>query len=203
MDMSATPNSREGPRPSASEEDVAWVARIRAGDQAAFDALFRRYAGELADYVYRHTGDREEAEDVVQVLFTNLWLGRERWTLRGTLSGYLFLAARNILANRRRHTRTVERWRARVVGVARVVGQRMHPGPDDQYEAAEVAAAIDAAIREFPTQRRSVCRLRWVEGLAYSEIAARLGVTEKTVERHLGEGFKVLCARVPAVRGVR
>jgi RNA polymerase sigma factor (sigma-70 family) len=107
------------------------------------------------------------------------------------------------MSNRQRHARVVAGWRARVVRIARFDGERAYPAPDEQYEAAETAAAIDAAIREFPKQRRLVCRLRWVEGLAYGEIAKRLGIAEKTVERHLGLAFKALCARLPGVREVR
>jgi DNA-directed RNA polymerase specialized sigma24 family protein len=58
-------------------------------------------------------------------------------------------------------------------------------------------------MRGFPKQRQIVCRLRWVEGLAYREIAARVGIAEKTVERHLTLAFKELCAQVPGVRDVR
>src|SRR5215469_12518259 len=127
-----------------SPDDAAWVARIRAGDSQAFEALFRQYAAELADYVYRHLGSKDDAEDVVQVLFTNLWLARERWTLRGPLVSYLYLAARNLMANRRRHERIVADWRARVVRVRRVAGDAAHPAVDDEYQAAETAAAIRA-----------------------------------------------------------
>jgi RNA polymerase sigma-70 factor (ECF subfamily) len=193
----------DGSRPAVSDEDAACVARVRDGDAAAFEALFRRYASELADYVYRHAGERDEAEDVVQVLFTNLWLGRQRWILRGSLTAYLHLAARNIMSNRRRHARVEQGWRTRVVSIARLDGGQSCPGPDDEYQAAETAAAIDAAIRGFPRQRRQVSRMRWVEGLGYSDIAQRLGIAEKTVERHLTMAFKELCAQVPGVRAVR
>jgi RNA polymerase sigma-70 factor (ECF subfamily) len=193
----------DGSRPAVPNEDAAWVARVRDGDGAAFEAMFRRYAPELADYVYRHVQDQSEAEDVIQALFTNLWLGRERWTLRGSLAAYLYLAARNIMANRRRHGRVVDGWRARVVRIAKLDGARTYPAPDDEYHAAEMAAAIDAVIREFPTQRRLVSRLRWVDGLGYGDIARKLGIAEKTVERHLGIAFKELCAQVPGVRAAR
>jgi RNA polymerase sigma-70 factor, ECF subfamily len=174
--------------------DAALVERVRSGDAAAFEAIFRQYARGLMDFAYHCTGSADDADDAVQAVFARLWMSRERWEIRGSLSGYLMLATRNMVRDRIKHERVVERQRT---SARRAPDSAVAVSSDEAFDAAETAVAIRLAIETLAPQRRAVCTLRWGYGLTYAEIAAKLNLAEKTVSRHLGLAYKELRQRIP------
>src|ERR1043166_4031398 len=76
------------------------VARVRAGDEAAFEAMFRAYYDPLCHYVAAYLGSRDAAEDAVQGVFVRIWEDRTRWVVRD-LRHYLYAAVRRCLSSTR------------------------------------------------------------------------------------------------------
>src|SRR5262249_15150641 len=74
-------------------------------------------------------------------------------------------------------------------------------GPAEQLmRAEELGATVERALADMPEKRRAICALRWTDGLTYAEIAARLGIAEKTVENQIGLGLRLLHERVDELR---
>src|SRR5256885_16974713 len=69
------------------------VARIRVGDEAAFEAIFRAHYDALCRYVAPYLGSRDAAEDAVQGVFVRIWEDRARCVVRD-LRHYLYAAVR-------------------------------------------------------------------------------------------------------------
>src|SRR2546430_6799081 len=69
------------------------VARIRAGDEWAFEAMFRAYYDPLCRSVAAYLGSRDAAEDAVQGVFARIWEDRARWVV-SDLRHYLYAAVR-------------------------------------------------------------------------------------------------------------
>src|SRR5438477_12354737 len=80
-------------RPAARAPGHDLVARIRAGDEAAFEAMFRAYYDPLCRYVAAYLGSRDAAEDAVQGVFARLWEDRAHWAV-GEVRHYLYAAVR-------------------------------------------------------------------------------------------------------------
>src|SRR5256885_8799332 len=80
-------------RSTARESWRDLVARIRAGDEAAFEAMFRAYYDPLCRHVASYVGSRDAAEDAVQGLFVRIWEDRARWVV-SDLGHYLYTAVR-------------------------------------------------------------------------------------------------------------
>ena len=176
------------------------VSRVRDGDQDAFEEIFRRFAPQLADFIYRHIRSREEAQDIVQDIFLKLWRGRANFFVRNKLADYLYTAARNGIRDRFTHQRVVRSWQKRTRDEQEVAADATAL---EMLESAERHAAIMRALAELPERRRIVCTLRWVNGLSYAEIAQRLGITEKTVNNQLDRGFRELRHRFSVLRSVQ
>src|SRR3989475_5311427 len=87
--------------PHVSTQD--WVARIRAGDEAAFEAMFRTYYDRLCRYVAPYLGSRDAAEDAVQGVFVRIWEDRARWAV-SDLPHYLYAAVRRRAISQIRRT---------------------------------------------------------------------------------------------------
>src|ERR1041385_6504848 len=79
--------------PESAQSEV--VARIRAGDRAAFEELFRSYYAPLASFAHAHLGSREAAEEIVQDVFLYIWAHRSQWQVTVHLRSYLYTAVLN------------------------------------------------------------------------------------------------------------
>jgi RNA polymerase sigma-70 factor, ECF subfamily len=167
------------------------VERLRAGDSAAFDAVYHELVGPLRAWAYRYVRSREAAVEVVHDVFLAVWRVREHLVVRDGLPAYLYAATRN---------RALD-WQAREAARRRVnerAVEESYAGPDGRAadagegERAEVLHAIVAAIEAMPERRRVVCSLRWRQGMSLAEIATSLGISQKTVETQLSRGLKQL-----------
>ena len=118
------------------DHEIVLAARIRAGDEEAFETVFRSHAMRLVDFACAFLGSRDDAEDVVQAIFTRLWLTRARLDPRAPLAAHLMLATRNEVRDRIKHNRVVARWQAGVLQHASAFGSAVTPGCDDEFECA-------------------------------------------------------------------
>src|SRR5881394_3449437 len=115
-------------RSTACESWRDLVARIRAGDEAAFEAMFRAYYDPLCRHVAPYLGSRDAAEDAVQGLFVRIWEDRARWVV-SDLGHYLYTAVRGPAARPRRDRRRGSRTAGRGIRCRRVVAPpRAGPG---------------------------------------------------------------------------
>jgi RNA polymerase sigma-70 factor (ECF subfamily) len=172
-------------------DDSALLARIRRGDDGAFDTLFRRYYESLAGFAASLLKDEQAGEDVAQDVMLELWRRRDTLDIAESCRSYLFRAVRNRALNVIRHEETVRRSEPAIVAeLAEAV-----PAPELE-ESAGLAAAIAAAVRGLPEPVRECFLMNREHGLTYPEIAATLGISVKTVEARMGRGLKELRERL-------
>jgi RNA polymerase sigma-70 factor (ECF subfamily) len=181
------------PEPANDAAERALVERVRAGDETAFEELFRTYYALLASFAYAHSDSREAAEEIVQELILSIWTRRAEWKVTTHLRSYLYVATLNRVRSFRRSQR-VHRAAHCVLARegsdsdARAASERS----DDSIAHHEALAAIRAAIAALPERTREVFLLNRDGGLSYREVAMRLGVTVKTVEFHMGRALASL-----------
>jgi len=192
------------PRPASSADSAArereWVARIRAGDEAAFEQLFEAYFAALCDFAQSYVRDPDAAEELVQNVFLRVWQIRAEWQPDG-VTAYLFGACRNRALSQRRHERIVARFEDRAAHEGLPIASGQAPSdPDEDAQASELAEALRRAIHQLPERRRMVVILRWEHHLSHAEIAQVLGISVKTVETQFGRAIAVLRKRLAAFR---
>ncbi len=170
------------------------VARIRAGDESAFDALVAAYYAGLFRFALRYVPDRETAEDLVHDVLFRIWEQRERWEVQESLATYLYGAVRNRAIDYARHELVERRWRERSVSRA---AYSANPGrhadrPDAALELSELDRAIAHAVGRLPARCRQAFMLSRESGLTYAEIATVMGISPKTVQIQMGRALKAL-----------
>ena len=188
-----------GERPAAAHDlEQDWVVRVRRGDAAALEEMFSAYGARLCAFAYRWTRSPETAEEIVQDVFLAIWRNRAEWSLGpGMLKPYLFRATRNRVTNDLRRLRVAERFTARAAheefdtAIARPAAM-----PDEDLRQAELRRSVNEAVAALPDRCREIFLLNREQGLTYTEIAALLGVTAKTVEYHMARAFVALRARL-------
>ena len=150
-----------------------------------FTKLFAESRQALHRYIRRFVGSSETAQEIVQEAFLRTYRQRESVT---TLRAFLFSTARNLAANEYRHRRTVERSALGDFDDSRVKTE--HESPETALLRDERNRLIQEAIDRLPPQCRAAFALRVFHECSYKEVADRLGISAKTVEKHIARGLR-------------
>lgn len=180
------------PTPSTPAPERAWAERIRGGDEAAYEALFRAHYAPLCAFANGLLEAPDVAEEVVQDVFVKLWRDRATLAIHTSLRAYLYAAVRNGALNQVARRRTERRAYAESVREAEARQARFAPPAVELLERAEAADAVSRAVERLPARCRQVVVLRWRHGLRHAEIAETLGISVKGVENHLARGLQAL-----------
>lgn len=189
----APASSGRAAREIGEADEAELVERVRRGEDAAFETIFRCYYRPLVAFARGYVRSEAIAEELIQETFLRIWTNRTSWKIDTRIRAYLFAAVRNRCLNHLDHQRVNGRWSARAVGDeagADLTGRI--PTPEEDALAGEVRAAVRAAIESLPERARAVATLRWQGGLSYAEIADAMGITRKGVENQIGRVMKVL-----------
>lgn len=87
--------------------DQELIALLKECDHSAFEEIFKRYSAILYAHSYNKLRDSDEAHDVVQEVFSRLWIKRDQLIGGNNLSGYLFTNIRNQILDLIRHKKIV------------------------------------------------------------------------------------------------
>lgn len=174
---------------TAQVNDKALVEQFINGNEKAFETLFKRYYQMLRKVAQYMLDDLEQAEELVQDAFVNIWEKRSNVNPDASFKNYLITAVRNRCLNHikaKKKTHSIdddEIWQEQLVA-------------DSRTEAAvnfkEMHRAIEQAIDKLPEQCRIIFQLSRHEGMSYKEIAEALDIAPKTVENQIGRALKML-----------
>lgn len=182
----------------ASRAESDQQERLRRGDQTAFKELFDAHYDALCRFACQYVHSLEVAEDLVQDVFSDLWVRRASWQPQRSSKAYLYGAIRNQTLNHQRRERVRSRGESnpRVRGVPALDNVPSDENPEQTLRGQELAGAAQQAIMELPRQRRFIFVLSREHELTYAEIALVLGVSVKTVETQMGRALKHLRERL-------
>ncbi|HLT06564.1 MAG TPA: RNA polymerase sigma-70 factor [Cyclobacteriaceae bacterium] len=165
---------------------------IKKGDKDAFDCLYRKYWPLLLDQAYKRLKCKEEAEEIVQELFINLWINRQKIHLTHSFSTYIATALRYKVYNCIRRNIIRENYMEAIV-------QREPPFSETVQESVlfnDLHDAYQREIENLPEKCRKVYTLRRHENLSFKEIAEKLDISVNTVDKQLVKALKRLRERL-------
>jgi RNA polymerase sigma-70 factor, ECF subfamily len=167
------------------------VAQFLEGEKRAFNELVERYQSRLLNFVYRTTGDRERAEDLVQETFIRVYRHIHRFDQSKKFSTWVYTIASNLakneLRNRSRNPlvlfQTIKKnWDS---DERPLEWEDNTYRPDDLFRKRHLKQLVDSVVEELPLHHRQVFVLREMEGKTYEEIAEITGCNLGTVKSRL------------------
>ncbi len=183
--------------------DAALVARMQAGERAAFEEFIATYQDMVYGLVYRLLGDREDARDVAQETFLRAYRAIGGFRGEAGLKTWLYRMAVNQVSNHRRWWR--RRRKAETVSLddtlasGATVGERLAScgrSPEQQAIGRDQEARLLGALAELRHDYRAAIVLRDVEELSYEEVSEALGVPIGTVKSRIARAREELRRRV-------
>ena len=180
------PSSLDGGFPP---EDVqrALFARLAAGDETAFDAIFRTWYAPLVCVATYLLHDSSVAEEVVQDVLLEVWRRRETLAFEQEPRRYLMRATRNRALNHVRHQAVAAR--AAALDISDDAHAATAPA---MVQAAELEVAVAQAVATLPNRCRAVFELSRRHHMSYAQIADALDIAPKTVENQMGKALRML-----------
>jgi RNA polymerase sigma-70 factor (ECF subfamily) len=176
------------------EREREIVDAASGGDLAAFRTLYERYRDKVFALAFYWLGDRGSAEDVVQLVFLNVYKSLAGFRFESSFVTWLRRITINGCSNYKR------RRAGNFVPLEDILGSDFEyaatPPPDAQSAQRERQEIIGQAILELPPKLRAVVALKYLESLSYEEIASVLGCSEGTVASRLNRALTRLESRL-------
>ena len=143
----------------------------------------------LARYVERILASPDDTQEVVQEAYLKVFLALKNSPPEQNYPvALLYTTARNIAISRLRHQSVVLK-SAGAVTIAEELRMREHSA-EQQISASERLNSLLMVVDGLPPKCREVFVLRWIHGMPQRDIAARLGISVSTVEKHLAKGLR-------------
>jgi RNA polymerase sigma-70 factor (family 1) len=164
------------------------LQRSSEGDADAFHQLYQLHKKDVFNLVHMRLPDIDDAKDVVQDIFIDLWLKKEALLAIRDLKPYLYVLARNqvITAYRRKNVQL------RNESLLFEGLNTLDHSAEDNAIAKELYAQINEIVEQLPETTRQCYHLSKNEGKRNGEIADLLNISEKTVRNNLSEALKRL-----------
>jgi RNA polymerase sigma-70 factor (ECF subfamily) len=182
--------------PAAAEQGL--VEQCRRGDPQAFARLVGLHEGMVFNLAARLLGDAEEAKDLSQEVFLQVYRRLGSFEGRSTLKTWIYRIVVNHCRNRRRFWRRHAADRAASLDqLSTAEQQRLNSRcqahtPFEAVERIERARAVQRALLRLSFEHRAILLLREVEGLSGEEIAGALGIAEGTVKSRLARAREAM-----------
>jgi RNA polymerase sigma-70 factor (ECF subfamily) len=167
--------------------DEGLLKLLKQQELGAFEEIYVRYWKKLYSAAYKRVQSREIAEEIVQDIFTSLWMKRHVLDV-DVLSAYLFTAVKYKIINH------LEKEMSRKL-YSEVQLQSSVPVDNSTEEAVllnELNVALEKEIQKLPPKRQQIFKMSRQEHLSIKQVASHLGISEKTAENQLGKALKVL-----------
>lgn len=159
-----------------------------------YQALFRRYYANLLFYATRIVGE-EEAEDVVQDVFVELWRRKRELEMGEQIQAFLYRAVYTRALNVLKHRDVVNGYEAAMLEIHQRRVEFYQPDSNDvvkRIEDDELRRSLSEAINGLPDKCKAVFKLSYLHDMKNKDIADTLGISLRTVEAHMYKALKYL-----------
>ena len=167
------------------------ISGLNNKEKEAWKILFERYYSALCNYVQHILKNEENAKDIVQEVFFNIWKSNRKFINERELTRYLYRACYNntliFLRNHNIHNNILEK-----------IGAEQPVSTEELYAITireEVLRQLYVHISNLSPEQRKVILLS-IEGYSWEEIAQKLEVSVNTVKTHRSRAFKYLRSKM-------
>ena len=166
--------------------DQFLLAAVKMDSHEAFCKIFRSYYSSLVMYAGQFSSSRSQCEDIVQTVFAHIWADRKTLDIRQSLKSYLIRLVHNQCLDEIRHKKVKLQYESNLHI------ELLSLSPEDECLFNELSERLEGAIASLPPNDREALLMHRRQHLKYAEIAARLGVSQRTVEDRIGRALRAL-----------
>lgn len=191
-----------GSVPEADVLSPETLRLLRAGDEAAWQALIGAHEGRMYNYLFRLEGNKEDALDLTQEVFYRAWRGVATFRAGERVLPWLYQIARNTQIERHRRKQLSRFSIEEATEEAGFEPVSSYRSPAQAAESSDAAERVQRALNELPPEYREAVVLRFVEELSYDEIARIQGCAVGTAKSRVFRAKEMLSGLLAEVADV-
>lgn len=161
---------------------------LQLGDHGAFEKIYYAYGAKLYWKLLRMVKDKDEAEEMLQQIFVELWDKRKKINLQTSLVAYLHGMAKNKAIGYYRRLEYVHRTENEL----HAINSEITNNTEETVFSNETGKLLETAISNLPKQQRTAFTLIKLEGKSHKEAGDTMGISANTVHRHLSDATKAI-----------
>lgn len=164
------------------------INRFINGDKTAINDLYAEYSPRLYRFAMAYLKSESEVLDIVQEVFVNVWVNRNKLKKDSNLDAYLFTVAKNTIVSVFRKKLSEKDYLEYLKNKS--ISNSIDT--ESQFNYNQLSDKLNDLVEQLPPQRKKIYQLSKEQGLANKTIAAELGISIKTVEDHLSKASKFI-----------
>ena len=171
------------------------VKDIQAGNVKTFEEVFMNYCPYLEKFAEGYVVDKEEASDIVQSVFLAFWERKEKLKTDTNLNNYLITLTKNQCLNYLKHIRAKQNYLQSLapgINALFLNSYALEQLNENKLILDELSASIEKAIDSLPGQCHEIFIMSRFENMKYQEIADKLRISIKTVEKKMSISLEIL-----------
>ncbi|MCL4691584.1 MAG: RNA polymerase sigma factor [Candidatus Hydrogenedentes bacterium] len=181
----------------AAPSDEEWVRRAQQGEQAAFDAIVRRYGNAIYRHLYRLMLNREDAEDVAQETFIRAFRYLDRLEDGQSLRAWLYTIATRVGLNAiRSQQRRGKGANVSYNALVETSGEIEEPSGRNAHRGTELRDEVSSVLATLPPRSALLMQLHYTEGFPIREAAEIVGMSTAAAKVALCRARKELRERL-------
>lgn len=176
--------------------DIELTKLLSESNHAAYTEIYNRYFQLLFVHAYKKVEDEDQAKDIIQDLFTSLWIKRDTYIIGDNLAAYLFVSVRNKIFDLFAHEKVKSNY---LLSLKDFISFGGYNDTDHLIREKQLRAYIEKQIQALPPKMRLIFEMSRIEQLSHTEIAEALGTTENNVSHQVRSALKVLRTKLGLV----
>ncbi|RVT78641.1 RNA polymerase sigma-70 factor [Flavobacterium sufflavum] len=161
------------------------VTALMVGNEKAFSELFNTYCNDVYAYSLSMLKNQALAEEIVQDVFLNIWLHRDRLNADLSFKSYVFTITRNLTFNLISKVANSHKLKEEVF----YVSQKSYSPIEDIIDEADYDVIKQKAIEQLPPKRRAIFEMSRNEEMSYEEISKELNISVSTVKGQMSKAL--------------
>ncbi len=178
--------------------DLSLISLWQQGEEAAFDALYKRYILQLLGLISQKIDSYESAKELAQDVFLAIYQQKKDLHLIENFKAYLFAISKKKVFNYYRHELVKQKYQRNMI---RNGNEHLTVDVKEMLENKELDQIICQQIEQLPPKCREVFKLSREEKLSYKSIAQRLNISENTVDQHIQKALRILRTAIKKKNG--
>lgn len=173
--------------------DQQLIGMSLGGDDVAFEQLFKRYRESIFQLYVQRTGNRDDADDLLQETFVKVYLKLDSYNSDYTFGQWVYTIARNTFIDYTRKRRDDVSVDSIPGGYSSIVPSAATPTPEESYINNQQRTQIEQYMAQMTPRYRRLIELRFFKDYSYEEIAKELVLPLGTVKTQIHRAREQLC----------
>ena len=173
----------------STSDNTLLIKQMKAGNMKAFDTIYHQYCNRLFGFVMKLIKEKNDAEEIVQEVFTRLWASRQQIDEYASFDSYLFTITYNTSMSLLRKRLSEKKYMEHLGNIQDEVSEA---NAIEEIQYSELNQKYKDILNQLTPRQKEIFLLSREEGLTHKEIAAKLGISKNTVEIHISNALNFI-----------